>query len=211
MRSRLGRRAHNCPVGRSGITPATKYRRFPRLFAYAQAADQHVWVGGLSFMGRVCGVLLNSCIGQKGRRARARAGRYAAVSRLEAGSVRGLHRACPVQRHAAALLNGARSYRHLGGADRRSGGRRRRSLLPPLAVVWLRAAHDHGVAGSHRGADLRSCPYPPPVPRIGEVIGKRHRAGVTGSGQDQGVCALDGGHRAFLLRNIETAPQSLEG
>jgi hypothetical protein len=44
----------------------TKYRRLSRLFAYAQAADQHVWVGGLSFMGRVCGVLLNSCIGQKG-------------------------------------------------------------------------------------------------------------------------------------------------
>ncbi len=46
--------------------PATKHPRFSRRFAYARAADQHVWVGGSSFVGRVCGVLLNSCIGQKG-------------------------------------------------------------------------------------------------------------------------------------------------
>jgi len=53
-------------VGRWSMTPATKYWRFSRLFAYAQAADQDVWVGGRSFVGRVCGVLLNSCVGQAG-------------------------------------------------------------------------------------------------------------------------------------------------
>jgi len=64
--SSVARRAHNPKVAGSNPAPATKNRRSPRLFAYAQAADQHVWVGGLSFMGRVCGVLLNSCVGQKG-------------------------------------------------------------------------------------------------------------------------------------------------
>jgi len=58
------RRAWSPIVVRCRVTPATKYGRFSRLYAYAQAADQHVWVGGLLFMGRVCGVLLNSCVGQ---------------------------------------------------------------------------------------------------------------------------------------------------
>ena len=70
-------------------SPATKYGRVLRLCTYAQAADQHVWVGGLWFMGRVCGVLLNSCVGQEGgapgheqaHTLRFRASRWAACER----------------------------------------------------------------------------------------------------------------------------------
>ena len=145
----------------------------------------------------------------KRRRARARAGRHAAGSCIEVGGVGGLHRACTMQRHAGALINGARSSRHLGGADRaadrRSGARapvaaRWWSLLPPPAVVESCARPRRG-PDRHTGADLRRRLRPPPVPRIGRAIGKRHRAGVTGSGWAQGVCALDGGHRGFPHRD----------
>ncbi len=71
----------------------------------------------------------------------ARAGRYAAGSRIEVGGEQALHRACPVQRHAAALINGARSPWRLGvaerAADRRSGVRRR---PPPAARRCCAAA-----------------------------------------------------------------------
>ena len=39
-------------VGRSLVSPATKYGRFSRLFAYARAADEHVWSAASAFVGQ---------------------------------------------------------------------------------------------------------------------------------------------------------------
>jgi len=46
---------------------------------------------------------------QGGQGARARVGRHAAVSRVEVGGIRALHRAFRAQRHTAALIIGHRS------------------------------------------------------------------------------------------------------
>ncbi len=61
MRSRLGRRAHNCTVGRSRIAPATSSSGSSRALAYAQRPDQRVRAGTRvedpSFSGLFLGVL----------------------------------------------------------------------------------------------------------------------------------------------------------
>jgi hypothetical protein len=85
--------AHNSEVAGSANTPATTGRRFRPPLAYAQAADQPFWVGGLSFMGTICGDLLNSCRMQRMQGARARQSRHAAPSRLKVGGEGALHRA----------------------------------------------------------------------------------------------------------------------
>ena len=71
--SLVARRAHNPKVAGSNPAPATKYGRFSRLLAYAQAADQHVWSAASVFMGTVCGDLLSPCVCSIGRVARTRA------------------------------------------------------------------------------------------------------------------------------------------
>ena len=71
--SLVARRAHNPKVAGSNPAPATKYRRFSRLVAYAQAADQHVWSAASVFLGTVCGDLLSPCICSLRRVARAQA------------------------------------------------------------------------------------------------------------------------------------------
>ena len=75
------------------------------------------------------------------RRARARAGRHTAKLRIEVGGVRALHRVCPMQRHAAALTNGARSCRPLKAADRAAGRRSAARRRSPLMRVAARCGH----------------------------------------------------------------------
>ena len=72
MRARLAR---NSALIHSHVAPATKYGRFSRLLAYAQAADQHVWSAAFVFMGTVCGDLLSPCVCSICRVARTRAAR----------------------------------------------------------------------------------------------------------------------------------------
>ena len=104
--SLVARRAHNPKVAGSNPAPAIKYGRFSRLLAYAQAADQHVWSVASVFMGRVCGVLLNSRIGQKGGApGRGRAGTLELCMSRQAAPGRCTGHA-PMQRDAVALLNG---------------------------------------------------------------------------------------------------------
>ena len=74
------------------------------------------------------------------RRARARSGRHAAVSCIEVGGVGGLHRACTMQRHAGALINGARSCRQLEGAERAADRRSGASCPLMLVAVAVPAA-----------------------------------------------------------------------
>jgi len=92
-------------VGRWSMTPATKYGRVSRLLAYAQAADQHVWSSASAFMGRVCGVLLTRLRTQRGAALGHGLADMLGFRPVEAGGVRALHRACPMPRHATALLN----------------------------------------------------------------------------------------------------------
>ena len=65
----------NSTVARWSMPPATKYGRFSRLVAYAQAADQHVWSAASVFLGTVCGDLLRPCVCSLRRVARTRAAR----------------------------------------------------------------------------------------------------------------------------------------
>jgi hypothetical protein len=89
---------------RSAGAPATKYGRFWRLLAYAQAADQHVWSAASVFVGTVCGDLLTPCVCSIRGVARTRA---ASTLRFRGrGWVgRSVAYACPVHAHALALLN----------------------------------------------------------------------------------------------------------
>ena len=66
-------------------SPATKYGRFSRLLAYAQAADQHVWSAASAFMGTVCGDLLSLCVCSMCRVARTRAARTLRFRRRSSG------------------------------------------------------------------------------------------------------------------------------
>ena len=65
-----GRRSRVCRQA-----PATKYGRFSRLIAYAEAADQHVGSAAAVLMGTVCGDLLSPCVCSLCGVARARAAR----------------------------------------------------------------------------------------------------------------------------------------
>jgi hypothetical protein len=79
------------------MSPATKYGRFSRLLAYAQAADQHVWSAASVFMGTVCGDLLSPCVCSIGRLARTRAARTLRFRDGDADRAKhcvGMHRAC---------------------------------------------------------------------------------------------------------------------
>jgi hypothetical protein len=74
--------------------PPTKHRGLPRLFAYAQVADHHDWVGDLTFMGTVRGDRLTLCrASQAARQGTREPSRCASASRCRAAKGRCIERA----------------------------------------------------------------------------------------------------------------------
>ncbi len=96
-------------VAGSNPAPATKYGRPPRLVAYAQAADQHVWLAASAFVGAYAACAYASGAGGVGRKRPA-----PRVSHTTLGSARSGAYAFPVHAYAVALL---KVLQGLGGVN----------------------------------------------------------------------------------------------
>jgi hypothetical protein len=133
----------------------TKDPRFRALFAYAQAADQQFWVGGLSFMGAIYGDLRSACVRSICRIAR-RERPARCTFAAEVPTRVAVHRAALGVPYAVALIN----VEPIAGSRLRS---RTNHDLADIDALWLfeRVGDRLGDGvGSHRdGRDLFAHPW----------------------------------------------------